>query len=320
MKKRIFIGSSSEQLSTLDQVKDLLGDDFECIPWTAAFDLNKSGLDSLLKQTRLSDFSILIATKDDLTNQRGEMLTKARDNVIFEFGLFLGSAGVEQCYLLAEEGTNLPTDLDGITVAMFSRTPDQYNSLNKIVDNIKEQLAKSAELSRLGLLPSTALAIGYYNSFIRKVCEAIHHSRCLKVGERQINVDNFELHIIIPDDLDDDGINGFATLYNRGSKFEKASTCDSSSSRGYPLYFKTDSSWADSEKPIDIYMSDIPSTLNTIVECLKLYIPSGDVGKDFDKEYLEKRELDNFAKVLAYLINRNATTRNFVFVNTNVKI
>ncbi|SPZ88250.1 ABC-type sugar transport system, periplasmic component [Sphingobacterium multivorum] len=90
MKKRIFIGSSSEQLTTLNEIVDLFGDRIECIPWTDAFALNKSGLDSLIKQTRLADFSILIATKDDLTKQRGESLTKPRDNVILNSGYFWG--------------------------------------------------------------------------------------------------------------------------------------------------------------------------------------------------------------------------------------
>lgn len=323
MKKRIFIGSSSEQLTTLNDIVDLLGDTVECIPWTDAFALNKSGLDSLIKQTRLADFSILIATKDDLTKQRGESLTKPRDNVVFEFGLFLGAAGPEKCYLIAEEDTDLPTDLDGITVAKFTRNAGQYNSLDKIVESIRAQVAKVGETSQLGLLPSTALAIGYYNSFIKRVCEEIHSAECIELEGKKITVKSFRIDVIIPENLDDNGVANFTTLYNKRHGLNKATTCTNPAAkgtRGYPFHFKVDPPSADQESPVDINLSDIPSTLSTIVDSLKLYLPSNLVGQDFDVDYLEARELENFAKVLRYLIGRNAATKGYVNVTTNVKL
>ncbi|WP_286849569.1 MULTISPECIES: CBASS system CD-NTase-associated NAD(+) hydrolase Cap12 [Sphingobacterium] len=323
MKKRIFIGSSSEQLTTLNEIVDLFGDRIECIPWTDAFALNKSGLDSLIKQTRLADFSILIATKDDLTRQRGESLTKPRDNVIFEFGLFLGAAGPEKCYLIAEEDTDLPTDLDGIAVAKFTRNSGQYNSLDKIVESIVAQVERVAETSQLGLLPSTALAIGYYNSFIKRVCEEIHSSECIELEGKKIKVKSFRIDVIIPETLDDNGVGSFTTLYNKRYGLSKATTCANPAvlgTRGYPFHFKVDPPDADQESPVDIHLSDIPSTLSTIVESLKLYLPSNQIGQDFDMDYLEMRELENFAKALKYLIGRNAATKGYVNVVTNVKL
>jgi hypothetical protein len=323
MKKRVFIGSSSEQLATLNEIVSLLGNDVECTPWTDAFALNKSGLDSLVKQTRLADFSILIATKDDLTKQRGESLTKPRDNVVFEFGLFLGAAGSEKCYLIAEEDADLPSDLDGITVAKFTRTSGQYNSLDKIVENIKSQITKINEMSQLGLLPSTALAIGYYNSFVKRVCEELHGTECIELEGKKIKVKNFKINIIIPESLDDNGVGNFITLYNKKHGLSKASTCTNPTtqgSRGYPFHFKIDPPDADQENPVDIHLSDIPSTLSTIVDSLKLYLPTNQVGLDFDMDYLEKREIENFAKVLKYLIGRNVATKGFVTVDTNVHL
>jgi hypothetical protein len=323
MKKRIFIGSSSEQLSILNEIVDLLGSDVECIPWTDAFTLNKSGLDSLIKQTRLADFSILIATKDDLTKQRGESLTKPRDNVIFEFGLFLGAAGAEKCYLVAEEDADLPSDLDGITVAKFSRTTGQYNSLDKIVESIVVQIEKSSEMSQLGLLPSTALAIGYYNSFLKRVCEELHTSESIEIEGKKMKVKSFKIDVIIPESLDDNGVGNFTTLYNKKHGLSKATTSSNPAirgARGYPFHFKIDPPDANQDDPIDIHLSDIPSTLSTIVESLKLYLPTNLVGQDFDLDYLEKRELENFAKVLKYLITRNVATREYIAVHSNASL
>jgi len=323
MKKRIFIGSSSEQLGTLNEITTLLGPSVECIPWTDAFGLNKSGLDSLIKQSRLADFSILIATKDDLTKQRGETKTKPRDNVIFEFGLFLGAAGPEKCYLIAEEEAGLPSDLDGITVAKFTREAGQYNSLDKIVETVKNQLTKVGEMSQLGLLPSTALAIGYYNSFLKRVCEELHSTECIEVDGKKIKVKNFKIDVIIPESLDDNGVGNFTTLYNKKNELSKAATCSDpevKGTRGYPFHFKIDPPEPDQEKPVEIHLSDIPSTLSTIVESLRLYLPTNQVGMDFDVDYLEKRELENFAKVLRYLISRNVATKDFVKVEADVKL
>ena len=320
MKKRLFVGSSSEQLATLNQIIGLIGDAAECIPWTSAFGLNKSGLDALIKQTRLSDFALLLATKDDVTNVRGENQSTPRDNVIFEFGLFLGSSGVERCYLIAEEGADLPSDLNGITVAKFSREADRFNSLEKVVENVVEHINRASGMSELGLLPSTALAIGYYNSFIKRVCEELHRSDVIMANEKQLKVKSFSVNVIIPEKLDQSGVGDFILLYNKKHKLNKATTALDAAGRGYPFHFKIDPPQEDIDKEIDIHISDIPTTLNTIVECLKLYLPSGEVGVDFNIEHLEKRELDNFASVLEFYISRNAISRGFVTIERNADI
>jgi len=324
IKKRLFIGSSSEQIATLNEIIALIDDVADCTPWTNAFGLNKSGLDSLIKQTRLSDFAILLATKDDITNSRGEVQATPRDNVIFEFGLFLGAAGPEKCYLIAEQDADLPSDLDGITVAKFTRTPGQYNSLDKVVENVILHINKAANVSELGLLPSTALAIGYYNSFIKRVCEELHKSESIAIDGKKVKVKSFKVNVIIPESLDDNGVGDFIMLYNKKHQLNKATTfidpANGNAGRGYPFHFKIDPPEPDLDKAIDIHVSDIPGTLSTIVESLKLYLPTKEVGFDFDMDYLEKRELENFSKVLKYLISRNAVTKGFVEVETEISI
>ncbi|TWF39616.1 putative nucleotide-binding protein with TIR-like domain [Chitinophaga polysaccharea] len=323
MKPRLFLGSSSEQLTTLNEIQKLIGDVAECVPWTNAFSLNKSGLDSLIKQTRLSDFAILIATKDDLTNHRGEEVMKPRDNVIFEFGLFFGATGSEKCFLFAEEGADLPSDLDGITVAKFTRISGQYNSLDKLVETVKSKISQSSQLSELGLLPSTALAIGYYNSFVKKVCEEVHRTQYVSIDSKKVKVRDFLINVIIPESLDDNGVADFTMLYNRKHQLQKASTYIdvemSSQGRGYAFHFKVEPTQEGHEE-ISLQILDVPGTLSTIVESLKLYIPAKEVGTDFDVERLEKRELFNFAKTLKYLVGKNSITKGNVKIHTDVTI
>lgn len=324
MKKRLFIGSSAEQIDTLREITNMIGDIVECTPWTNAFGLNKSALDALIKQTRLSDFAILLATKDDITNKKGTTLETPRDNIIFEFGLFLGAAGPEKCFLLAEEGTGLPSDIDGITIPTFTRTPNKFNSLDIIIKNIVDHIKETLTVSELGLLPSTALAIGYYNSFIRKVCEESHSSSSISIEGKEVKLKSFIINIIIPESLDDSGVGTFTMLYNKKHNLRGASTfvnsSDSSNRRGYPFHFKVDPPDQDMNNPIDIHVSDVPGTLSTIVESLKLYLPTGVVGFNIDMDYLEKRELNNFVSVLQFLIDRNSSTKGYVDIVVDAKI
>lgn len=323
VQKRLFIGSSAEQLSILNEVVNLIGDAAKCIPWTNAFALNRSALDSLIKQTRLSDYAILIATKDDLIKKRGKKVLTPRDNIILEFGLFLGSTGADRCFLLAEKGAELPSDLHGINVSEFTREAGKHNSLDKVIAEIKTHIAKIQNGSELGLLPSTALAIGYYNGFIKKICEAVSDSQSISIEGKKVTVKSFKINVIIPESIDDNGVENFTNLYNKRHDLKKATTyvdIDMGKGRGYPFHFKVDPPEQDLEKPLEIHVSDVPNTLSTIVEALKLYLPTKEVGSDEDMEHLERRELDNFARVLKYLISKNILTKKNVTVEVDVTL
>ncbi len=324
IKKRLFIGSSAEKLSLLNQVVSLVGDNAVCIPWTNAFAINKSALDSLIKQTRLSDYAILIATKDDLTKRRGKKTSTPRDNVVLEFGLFLGATSPDRCYLLAEGGAELPSDLNGINICKFAPEAGKYNSLDKVIAEINLELQKDLGVGELGLLPSTALAIGYFNGFIKKVCTDVSKSRCISIDDKKVKVKSLKINVVIPEYLDDDGVENFIDLFNDHHKLTKATTYVDKSKgdnrRGYPFHFKVEPSAIDFDSELDVQISDIPNTIGTIVDALKLYMPSKSVRADEDREFLEKRELANFAKVLKHLISKNSYTKNAVTVEIDVKI
>ena len=54
---------------------------------------------------------------------RGRVLTSARDNVIYELGLFSGKLGPERCFFVVPESekVHLPTDLAGITAGEYEQ-------------------------------------------------------------------------------------------------------------------------------------------------------------------------------------------------------
>ena len=51
---------------------------------------------------------------------------------------------------------------------------------------------------------------------------------------------------------------------------------------------------------------------------MKIYMPHIQIGKNDEIEELERKELRNFAKVLKYLISKNASTKNNVTITENV--
>jgi predicted nucleotide-binding protein len=61
-------------------------------------------------------FAIILLTVDDLGKAKGdtEYNPRARQNVIFEMGYFMGKLGRERVFVLLEDGVERPSDIDGI--------------------------------------------------------------------------------------------------------------------------------------------------------------------------------------------------------------
>src|SRR5215471_10873168 len=103
---KIFVASSTEGLEVAKTVRSLLGDALrgsaEPVPWTRAFDLSATYIESLEKAAEEADFAVIVMTPDDLTISRDRKRVAPRDNVVFELGLFMGSLGRERCYVVME--------------------------------------------------------------------------------------------------------------------------------------------------------------------------------------------------------------------------
>ena len=142
-KSTVFIASSSEgarkHIATINT--ELSGPDRILNPWNGKgiFLPSKSTLDALEKQAIQSDFAVILVTADDISESRGNFNLSARDNVIFEAGIFMGALEAERVFLLVERNADLklPSDLNGITVMPFSdhiQLRDQILDIAKIID------------------------------------------------------------------------------------------------------------------------------------------------------------------------------------------
>lgn len=153
-KPSVFIASSVEGLSVADAINVNLDHDFQCTLWrNNTFKLGSDGLGDLIKKSSSVDFAVFVFTPDDIVTMRDKELAVARDNVVFELGLFIGSLGKDRCYVVKPRGVqmHLPSDVAGVTTADYvadRSDGDTASALNAACKKIKDQIKELGVLSR----------------------------------------------------------------------------------------------------------------------------------------------------------------------------
>lgn len=294
MKRRIFIGSSSEELGTAEIVKSVLEKDFDVVIWNESiwdksiFKINNNFLSDLLTATLKFDFGILIGTPDDKLEYRGEEKLSARDNVLFELGLFTGRLGIEKCAFLIEDTVKVPSDLGGVTLAMYNN-----KTLADKIDGIK-QMFLNASNTELNFFPSSTLAYAYYENFVKYVCE--HYVKNNGFVYKDINYSNCKLRIIIPNKLPNDLNLAFRKIQN-DIGVDKLSF----SANGRPRNVYVDAKVVDSE----LILLDFPTTLTGIDFAISNHLPKDFKDQTDDYNLIIKRELNKFIDTLKKIIRKN---------------
>jgi hypothetical protein len=100
----------------------LLDRDAEITIWNeGVFRLGSTFIESLITSLPTFDFAILVLTPDDLVLTREQRVLSARDNVLFELGLFMGGLGRDHTFVVHPIGNDLkvPTDLVGLVTATY---------------------------------------------------------------------------------------------------------------------------------------------------------------------------------------------------------
>lgn len=132
MEPQIFIGSSSESLDHAYAIQENLQSAGKVTVWDQGiFRLNNSTLDDLLLTLDKTDFAIFVFSPNDKLIMRDKESNAVRDNVLFEFGLFIGKLGKARSFFIAPRNSDnfhLPSDLLGIKAAAYDSGRDDLNA------------------------------------------------------------------------------------------------------------------------------------------------------------------------------------------------
>lgn len=148
-KPKAFIGSSKEGLKIAKKLKDLLAKDLSVVVWDQdeVFGLGHATLETLEEEVLKYQYGIFVFTPDDKIHVRGTTRRVARDNVIFELGLFIGKLDRHRVFVVnpSKNSITLPSDLAGITTATFD--PDEKKldvALENVCDRIREAIKNAS--------------------------------------------------------------------------------------------------------------------------------------------------------------------------------
>lgn len=312
----LFIGSSKESKWIADEISKILSKEIEVRVWNkGTFHLGDYPLESLRREILRSDYALLIVHPDDKIRVREKQGYTTRDNVLFELGLFAGVLGRHRGFCLAvndergkdSKNVNIPSDITGLmrlNITLTKNKQEFRKSLKNECESILNAIDRAQDSIGLNLLPSTSLAIGYFNNFVLQVCQAVSQSSDFKVNDRSFDLTNgkFDFVIVLPNKGADASHEGFLKFVNR-KKLQRVEVEGKTKSRRFPFF-------VDSEVHKGrILLYDYPTTLRAAREAISLAIPKGTTSKEI--EILEKREIANFEKTLEHLISQNPESALF---------
>lgn len=155
----LFIGSSSEALPVARALQAELDEVCEAQIWTqAAFEPTGTSISSLLEIAEYVDFAALVLTPDDSIIKRDKRLAVARDNVIFELGLFMGALGPQRVFIVQPSGEDiqLPSDLSGVSMLSYKTNRRELRvAVGPAATRIRDRVAAKG-LRKLRVLSETA--------------------------------------------------------------------------------------------------------------------------------------------------------------------
>jgi CheY-like chemotaxis protein len=153
----MFIGSSTESLTVAYAVQANLGhldQATKVTVWSQGlFKLSETILDGLLRAINKFDFAMFVFTPDDVVKIRNTTYSSARDNIIFELGLFIARIGKERTFIVTpvdSDNLRFPTDLIGITPGTFDS--QRIDELDAALGPVCYKIAQT--IKNLGPIPN----------------------------------------------------------------------------------------------------------------------------------------------------------------------
>lgn len=119
--RKIFIASAGESKSLAKVIAQKLADsNYHPLRWWEEFPTGSVTLDRLKELALSVDGAVFLCTSVDQTWSKDELHHTPRDNVLFEFGLFVGALGRQKAIIIADDMAKLPSDFAAITHGLIS--------------------------------------------------------------------------------------------------------------------------------------------------------------------------------------------------------
>jgi len=153
----LFIGSSTEGLPIAQALQSELDEVCEPTVWRQGFfGPTDTMISALVNKAQNSDFATFVLTPDDALVIRGADNAVARDNVIFELGLFLGALGPRRVFIVHPrgQGLRLPSDLAGVTCLTY-RSNRRDQNLQAAIGPAATEIR--GRIAALGIRPNNDL-------------------------------------------------------------------------------------------------------------------------------------------------------------------
>jgi hypothetical protein len=297
IKRKLFIGSSSEELELAKLAKLILDKDFDVTIWnekvwdTSVFKINQNFLADLIKASLQFDFGILLGTNDDKVIFRGKEVLQPRDNVLFELGLFTGRLGTSKCAFLIDNEIKLLSDFNGLTLANFDKS--NISSFESAVNQIKELFLSSTD-DETNFFPSATLASVYFENLIVPICRYIIENGGFT--SKEILYKKCKINVIIPDKIYEDVNLQFERL-----KSSIASENVSFKYAGRPRYISIDTQI----KNDTLEFIDFPTIITGINHAIANLLPNDFNKLSADYNSILERELRRFITTLKKLLIRH---------------
>lgn len=307
----VFVMSSTNGRLVAEPLVSILGKGkrIDVVPWYQAFEPGESFLETLRAATLRFDFGILIVTPDDTAKVRGIKKKQPRDNVIFELGLFYAALGSKRALpiivTIDKDAPGLPTDLLGVTMTQWTvrRRTDVAGQIRTQAQALRDRILRLYKVPSYGLLPSTALAVGYFINFVQPVIQSLVSHREVGVegkASRQHPFDPgaWKFSICIPPTLFEATKERWAEVAD-GLKLEEAAVKlpeNTGALRRYPFRVSA----RVGEGSVQIY--DTPTTLRTAYDTVRKLMKD---ATDEDLEMADERSISDFERTLRRLLKEH---------------
>ncbi|MGB5929447.1 MAG: STING domain-containing protein, partial [Cyclobacteriaceae bacterium] len=303
------------------------------------------------------DDQLVSQTRSFTDNNENVEAKATRHNVIFEFGLFLGRIGADRTFILYDEGiksfidyffTDLQEDLTESAKSKFSMQSgfkiesysikgsfEEYlNTGNKSCSFDKDDLSKKVKLIeekiladvtkvRISFLPSTSLAMGYRNNFLKRILygiknkdnEAEQASEKEEQGIRKMLKmlsDKKIIHfkIVIPNDLNTAVYKSIEKIFE--PDYFEIGYIPCGSERPKSIYYRKA---CEDDTCDDLIIYDIPTTINSSIEAIHMTTTHKEII-----ELLTEKERLNFEMVMKKLAIDLQKDKDLVGSKTRISV